>query len=126
MYNLCNHPKMKKIFLLLILAGFFACRQPTKEQATPEDILPKEKMGNILIDIHLAELSIQVVSSPEDSLKKAISHYYDTIFKIHHITDEDFFKSFNYYLQHPDLMDEIYQEMIIEMSKRESVLKSKP
>jgi hypothetical protein len=107
-----------------IVLGFFLCVLCScgSDQVTiPSDIIPQEKMMNVLMDIHIAEAGIKSdYSINQDSITQLGVNYYDFIFRKHQVSKEDFKKSFLYYSNHPELLEGIYQKMIEEMSKKET------
>jgi len=78
----------------------------------PKDILPKEKMQAVLWSlINAGEfLNGYVLKDPVDTIA-ASSKVYGQVFQIHHITKEEFDKSFSYYRQHYELMKAILDSL---------------
>lgn len=88
---------------------------PTK----PTGILPSDTLKLVLMDAHIAEAKMNVHSSNNID---AAGDYYRAIFQTYHIDTTRFKKSMEYYMRMPDTMDRLYQEMLEEMSMRESKL----
>ncbi len=95
------------------------------EEEVPQEMIQPEQMKEVLIDLHLAEAWKERRKMAEDTALIFIKSQYEEIFKMHDITRPDFEQSLDYYERHPDFMDEIYQEVINEMSRREGELKAK-
>ncbi len=72
----------------------------------------------IMMDIHLAESGVKTMNP--DSVAINNKTYYNFIFNKHHISEEHFTKSLNFYTDNPELLQEIYTKMIEEMSKNEA------
>ncbi len=89
----------------------------------PEDIMPPEQMISYLVDLHLAEASVQNLRLKRDSAKVIFAAREKYLLKEHQITDSLFIKSYNYYLRHPDKLEEIYGAVVDSLSLRESLLK---
>jgi len=106
------------LFVFPIILLFFSCT--TKDKELPEGILTKEEMIPVLIDIQIAEANINIKKLKEDSIYQYAADYYDYIFEIHHISKEEFQKSYDYYLAHMNLMDEMYESVLNELIKKES------
>ena len=93
---------------LIIIAPFlmltiFACQ---KSEA-PVMLIPKEKITEILKDVHMAEASLQMFPSHErDSIARK---YYGHIFRIHEVTEEKYYESIAYYTKSPNEIVEIYK-----------------
>jgi len=108
----------KTLWLGLTVLVFFSCC--TRKISHPP--LSKEKLIPIMIDIQLAEAEYAKGNQFEKGRAIKVLTEYDKIFLKHNVNSEDFYTSFAYYRQHPKEMDELYQEVIEEMTKRESEL----
>lgn len=102
MYSVLN----KMIFLIIISVLLFAtsCNQAVK----PDGILQKDKLSEILVDVHMAEASLQLFNSNErDSIARG---YYGHIFRIHEIEEAEFYTSMEYYSAHSKDMADVYEQ----------------
>ena len=97
-------------FILLLSFMFCSCKERKVE--VPPGILSKDKMIDVLVDVHLAEAAPMNHGITTKELNGIMVGKYDDVMKKHTITFEQFKKSFDYYLQHPDQLDEIYQEVV--------------
>ncbi len=96
-----------------------------KEKTKPVDLIGKEKMVEILADVHLGETSITTFGLNErDSIAKM---YYEHIYRIHGIEEEAFYSSMEYYNSIPEEWAEIYKGVLklLENRKDNSKTKSK-
>ena len=100
----------KKTFILGILIGLFileACNNSKSKLG--ESPIKYDKMVLILRDIHIAEGSMQgLVLNKKDSVAKI---YYAHIFKIHGITQDEFYESYDAFIENPKMLEEMYEEM---------------
>jgi sulfite reductase alpha subunit-like flavoprotein len=104
---------MSRLIKLFLPCLFFSC---SGRQAIPKDIIPQEKMMAVMTDVLKADgLTEEINRRKMDTLVNQeirAAKYYKQVFDIHKITKEDFFKSYNYYLQHPDffkvILDSVY------------------
>ncbi|MCX6290627.1 MAG: DUF4296 domain-containing protein [Bacteroidetes bacterium] len=85
----------------------------------PKNILSKTELVPVLVDIHLAQAATGV-NQLNDSARYGMKEYSGYIFKIHGITKEKYDSSLAFYSRHPELIDEIYQEVINELSRKQS------
>lgn len=116
---------MKKVLLLFLLPTIFLSCQEEKIKV-PADILPQSRMCVILADLQVADASIQIRSlSANDSTKLIAAGYYRHIFQRQNISLAEFSKSFDWYVRHPDLYAAMYDDVISELSRRESEAKGK-
>lgn len=92
-------------WLLIPLLLFFlsACKGKNK---IPAGVLSQKKMQAVLWDVMRADQFLLAnVFSKDSNLDKEIESlkYYQQIFTVHKITQEQFQKSFSFYKGHPDL-----------------------
>ena len=76
-------------------------------------------MVQLLVDYHLSEAQIQFNTMTDDgkSLKQS---YYKFIFSKHKTNYAQLKKSFDFYSSHPEIFLKIYDEVIIELSKKQA------
>lgn len=84
-------------------------------------IMPKEEMVNYLIKLHIAEAQIQNLRLKKDSSEYVFDVYEKHLLRESGLTDSLFVKSYNYYLQHPEELELIYESVIDTISVRKSV-----
>ena len=101
----------KKVFLIPFLFAFLACSSESKE--IPDSVLSKEKMATVLVDIHLIEAALNLNAGKEDVERKLTVD----IYRKHHITKEKYAASYVYYTENPELLTEIYDTVLKELSK---------
>lgn len=90
----------------------------------PDNLIPKEKMILILVDVHLVEGTLSSVSKNELNTQDYSLYYYKSIFAKHKINKEQFDLSIKYYSHYPEKLNEIYTEVVnrlIEIQSRVNV-----
>lgn len=102
---------MKHLTLFFLAVFFAACNDRTD---IPKGIIPQDSMGRIMNDVIMAEeYSNQYVI--RDSLRpdkiKANQELLEWVFKIHHITKEEFKNSVSFYESRPDLNKDIFDSL---------------
>lgn len=106
---------MNKILLLLILVGntiwMMGCQSENSEKV-PDDIISKEAMVPILVDVHMLESGIQTKNYNRDSSVVLYEIMSKKIWTKHHVTEEQFRKSILYYAQDAKVLDHIYTIVI--------------
>ena len=112
---------LKKIPYLIILTFLFACTR--EEVSIPDNILPQEKMVQLLADIHIAEVTANY-KSLGDTNKVDVKTLYLEIYKKHSITTEEYKKSYHFYLDHPTLLNKMYDEVITELNRRQTEIQN--
>jgi hypothetical protein len=101
------------LFFFVLLLFSSGC---TNKKPIPSDMLPEDTLVNIIVDMHLGDailLQPNVQSLPYVINKQ---EYYFSILKKHSITKEIFEKNINFYANHPEEYDLIYEKVIEELS----------
>ena len=96
---------------LLFFALFYLTS--CKDNRLPKDVLPQEKMQEVLWSMISAGEFLNAYILNKDSVDKLAesSKIYGQVFQIHHITKEEFDKSYLYYREHPALMKVILDSL---------------
>jgi len=97
----------------------YSCTNPS-EVKVPDHVMPRDKMAEVLVDIHLVEGARVGRDIMGDSLHS--DFYYAKVYDKHNITKADFDTSFSFYSQHPKVMDKIYSRAIEKLNKMEMEL----
>lgn len=74
----------------------------------------------MLTDVQITEAAMIFQNSKGGIAENRVPDYYTYIFKKHKITEKQFRESFNFYVGQVELMDKMYEEVIIEISKRQA------
>jgi hypothetical protein len=82
-------------------------------------------MIDFLIDLHIIEAKLSLSHIPNDSVKLFFDEVEDSLYRKHQITDSIYKKSYQFYLENIDLMEEIYSAVVDSMSVRERILDTK-
>jgi hypothetical protein len=87
-----------------------ACRDPAK---IPSDIIQVPLMKGILEDMLEASayVNTQVKVDSAGQRQKQMKVLYQQILMLHHISRQQFMKSYHYYESHPDQMQTLYNSM---------------
>lgn len=78
---------------------------------TPEGIIKKEQMINLLTEVHIVDGSMYNVMQLPDSLYKHGTNTYLALFKKYHTDSAQFRKSFKYYSTNPEILRAIYEQI---------------
>ncbi|MEM9671194.1 MAG: DUF4296 domain-containing protein [Bacteroidota bacterium] len=118
--------RYRYIFLLCFMLLGTSCESTEELVAPPADLLSKDQMVSILIDLHLAEAKMSYTGSRKaDSIEIIFRNYERAIFDEHSITDSTYFRSYEYYLEHMDQMERIYTAVVDSFSVMNSLEKAK-
>jgi hypothetical protein len=114
---------MKKwAFIILIAMLSASCDSILKSK--PSGTLSEEKMTEVLVDIHLTEATLRIAN---DSIARKndtadLRERFAEVFRKHDVTPDEFNSSLNYYLEHVEILQNIYNEVITRLSKMEAGL----
>ena len=114
---------MRNLFIIAFLLLLLSCSSEEKK-VLPENVLAPEKFTSVMIDVQIAEgmraQGVEIIT-PDKGGKGA----YDKIFQKHQITEQTFELSYNYYLDHPDKMEMIYEQVLDSLSKLDAEVKQR-
>jgi hypothetical protein len=114
----------KKIIPLIILFFLASCYREAPDKQVNFDmskVIPQEKMVEVMTDMHLLEGAV-LQKQRQNAVSYKASPYYNIILEKHQITGEQFEESVRYYTYHTGMMDKIFEEVIVNLSKKESEL----
>ncbi len=113
--------KWVAFFLLLLVS----CNSGTDISSSKEK-LSKEKMVEVLLDVHLAEASFTVIARNKKDDQSEIKNEYALLFKKHEVQAEDFFSTYNFYIEHPALLDSVYGELVSRITTLQGQMLKQP
>jgi hypothetical protein len=95
---------MRWIALLVSLSIIASCGH-----RTPGGILPPEKMEKVLYDYLSADIYVNEFMSLDSSLspERESARLQKKVFLKHGISKAEFYRSYDYYMKHPDRMKEV-------------------
>ncbi|MHB1276951.1 MAG: DUF4296 domain-containing protein [Bacteroidia bacterium] len=105
-----------QILFASIVLFLASCQSNT---AIPDDILPRETMKNILVEVNLVEGALKANFILADSAKMVAPTLYEEIYKRHNTDAATFQKSMTWYFEHPEILEEIQKDVVAELLLRE-------
>jgi len=111
---------VKKGFICFSLLLFLsACTSDVRKK--PKVFLEKDKMEKILLEIHISDAIAEEKAQGNSALEKNIAMQgLHQILANHKISEPDFDSIYNYYVLQPELLNEMYTNIITEMSKKQA------
>lgn len=91
-----------------ILLGFILLISACKSgQRIPENVLQPEEMKKVMWDVFLAEAWANQSISGDSNLvlSDKVKEFTQDAFEVNKMTEEEFFKSYNWYINHPDIFN---------------------
>lgn len=107
---------MNRIFIIFCAIIFISCSSTDK---APSGVIQPEAMKNVLWDMMRAQFLANQISI-SDSLTSVVAEtkaLTQKVFKIHKITSEDFDKSYNWYIKHPEAMRVIFDSLYVQKQR---------
>ena len=86
----------------------------------PDSVLPEEKMAEVLVDIHLLEATLNISTFSRDNITKSDLSPTTDILKKHEINKAQYDESFAFYTRNPQLLGEVYQQVLNDLSKMQA------
>ena len=114
---------MGVLIVCLIAAG---C---SDKDGIPRGILPKDKMEEVMWDMAQADQYAALYLAKDSAhidQKTETMRLYEEVFRLHHVTREEFGKSYRYYLDHPALSQQLFDSVIARGSRVRSELYDRP
>tara|TARA_B100000767_G_scaffold78886_1_gene75560 strand:- start:966 stop:1310 length:345 start_codon:yes stop_codon:yes gene_type:complete len=113
---------MKNILFALFILSLFSCSE-NNSQLMSVDVIDKTSFVRILEEVHLIEAEYQLtkINKKEKSANKLINDY-TKLYSKFEITELQFENTMNYYSNHSEELEGIYEEVLINLKKRKSVL----
>ena len=101
---------MKPIYLLSFLI-LFSC---SKKEEQNHNIIPKDQFANILEKIYLVESDFK--------LNRVNNSDYQEILSDYNVSKTDFENTLQYYSERPALLENIYEEILIDLEEKRNQL----
>ncbi len=108
---------MRLIYFLFLLMILGSC----SGDSLPKEIIPPKKMQDVFWDYLRADVYTTdfIVT---DSTKNAVTEnirLQNIVFANHKVSKQQFYKSYNYYLEHPELMTSLLDSMMVIQNRRQ-------
>jgi len=115
---------MMRFSLISILLFFTSCSSGLMETEAPENLIPKEKMIEVMKELVKMESHIQAKYPSVAEYNKIMINSSNEIFKKLDVTEKDFEASMDYYGTHQKEMKEIYNEVLDQLNSELGELQS--
>lgn len=106
---------MIKVFSIILLFFFISC----SNRPVPKGILAPDSMEKIVYDLLRADEYVNsfVIRDTTQNLKKKRSIIYEQVFKLHNTTRKEFYTSYKYYQQHPDIQKALFDSLLATVNR---------
>lgn len=114
---------MRKLAFFLGVVFLGAC-SPSPVHVVPDNLIEKEKLISILVDLQVLESHFQREFSRVDLYKQSLDSSSVAIFESYQISRADFKGSIDYYATYPDTLFIIYEAVLDTISYRITTIQS--
>ena len=101
---------MKQSVILILFVGLMAACT-SEDKKIPDDVLPVDSMKLVVWDLIQAGSLASVLKEKDTTIKKLNTAYFAEVLKLHKISKENFFKSFDFYQAHPSLNGQLFDSI---------------
>jgi hypothetical protein len=102
---------MKVVGCVFFFIFLFSC---TDKTSVPSNIIPREKMENVLWDMIVADryaYQVLIRDSLKLDVKQKTQELYSQVLRVHSVKDDEFITSFKFYMSRPDLIRNIFDTL---------------
>ena len=105
---------MRYTVFFILLLFFTGCDKPVYEK--PANLIPRKKMIDMLVDVHMAEATFQTTRYIGEKVSKLkTADYYYAVLRKYNVPDTVFEKSLVYYASMPKEFDKMYLKVLDKM-----------
>ena len=106
--------KMKTIFLIISSLLFFVYQCKTDKHKI--DIIPEQKMIQILTDVMIAEAAINFEQGQQKEIENYKNYYFSVVFNKYKITKKQFEENMEYYSKNNKNFNEMFLKVIANLN----------
>jgi hypothetical protein len=111
---------MKQVLLSISIGLLLvACKA---KPSPPADMLDRETFVNLLVEVQLIEAIYNQNMIRNDNPRERLARYYRDTFLQFDVSRDDFTRTYAWYYKHPLLLMEVYQDVIEELTRRQTEL----
>ena len=112
---------MKRIvFISFVMILFLACQE---QNSKPEGVWEKERFVEVMTQMQLAESVIRLGYHRKPDSLYANDSIYDAALKAVNTNREEYDLNLTYYLDHPEQLEEVYEEVMVNLTTISAELK---
>ncbi|MBD1396314.1 DUF4296 domain-containing protein [Pontibacter sp. JH31] len=104
------------------MALLFGCQQQNPQK--PDNLIPEDKMVQILADIHILEAQIETRIVYPDTALMVFNKEQLRLLEKHGVEEKDFRATYKFYLENIQQMDKLYDIILDTLSVREAKVRA--
>jgi hypothetical protein len=120
-----KHPIIALLAIALISFSISCKPKVVLKLSKPDLFLTEDQMVKLFTDAQLVEGALSFKRNKGTLIKDLKNDYYQAMFTNHGITDKIFEENVAYYNQFPEQMEKIYDEVLANLSKTQSMMEVK-
>lgn len=114
---------MQKHILIVVILLFIFCSCEKKVVEKPKNLVPREKMIDMIVDLHVGDAVFQSRRYANEPIKKySDTDLYHSILKKYDVADTIFEKSLIYYASLPKEFEKMYSKALSKLNAQEERL----
>ncbi|MEQ8623473.1 MAG: DUF4296 domain-containing protein [Vicingaceae bacterium] len=111
--------------ILLSILLFSLSISCAKKEKKPENIWDNNRFAAVLTEVQLAEAAVRLGYHKNNDSLIPNDSVYEAAFRKMNTNRSDFDSNYNYYLNHPEEMEKIYEQVITNLSQRSAAINEK-
>lgn len=104
-----------RAFVIIMVLFLAAC---ASSEERPAELLTREKFTEVLLEAQLIEARVNQESVIDKKADIPDKSYYAEMFKTQGVTEEAFKITFDWYVDHPAELKDIYNDVLTDLQKR--------
>lgn len=109
---------MRKFAILWMIMGMLGCSK-TDVSDPPKGLISESKMVEVMTELQLADAAANVrIPSDMPQREKQKNLYLQAILNKYQISSQDFWNSYQYYLEKTELMDTVYAQVLTRLDEQ--------
>lgn len=114
---------MKQLIILSISLIVIACSNDHESVQIPDEVIPFEKMSDIMLDVQLMESQVENQRLADPSIMDSIGKFYAAVFQKHNVQKVQYDSSLVFYAKHFRLLDSLYNNVFTKLHDLELEMK---
>jgi hypothetical protein len=116
---------MKRFPILIIIISLLFIQACSKQKTETKRYLGEEAMIDLLVDIHLTESAVLIKQNEGIRSDSLSLEFYGKLFDKHGVSRDRYERSLEYYVQYPEKMEKMYEEVYKRLSSMQAEFKVK-
>ncbi len=112
---------MRYFVVFALLSLFLLSCHKHSQIKIPADIIQPDSLVQVLTDVHIMQATVQLGYTQNDSLF-ATQKAFQSLWKKHHMTQDDYDKDMKFYSYHPELLDSVYEKVLSNLEQQKAEL----